>query len=385
LSENRVIIACAGSGKTTRLVSESLENRDRRIAIITYTNNNTREISERFGKRNSGVPKHVDVMTWFGFLLRECARPYQRSKYAEKRIESLLFVNQQSARYVKEADTGRYYFANGELIYSDKIAKFVVECEEKSARSVTKRLAQIYTDVFIDEFQDLAGWDLEVVRVFLQSGIRVTLVGDPRQHIYSTNPTSKNRHYLGTKVMELVEQWMRTGLCSVKCMSDTHRCNGAICDFSNALWPGMDEMTAVPNRVTEHDGVFLVGEKHMAEYMRRFNPQVLRYGRRTNTYGYEALNFGLAKGLQFERVLIVPTSAIRQYLQSGELNHIEKSREKLYVAVTRARHSVAFVYEGQSEIVPTRWEPIQPGHERAGRTPDLPADVPELPRAARNG
>ena len=103
-SENRVIIACAGSGKTKRLVTEALNRRARRIAIVTYTNNNTREIGKRFGELNSGVPKHVDVMTWFGFLLRECARPYQRAKYAEKRIESLLFVNDQSARYVEEAD-----------------------------------------------------------------------------------------------------------------------------------------------------------------------------------------------------------------------------------------------------------------------------------------
>ena len=133
-SENRAIIACAGSGKTTRLVQDALDNRDRRIAMVTYTNVNAREISKKFGELNSGVPNHVEVMTWFGFLLRECARPYERSKYSEKRIESILFVNQQSANYVSETNTKRHYFANGELVYSDKIAKFVVACEDKSAR-----------------------------------------------------------------------------------------------------------------------------------------------------------------------------------------------------------------------------------------------------------
>ena len=156
-SENRVIIACAGSGKTTRLVEEALDNRARRIALVTYTNNNAREISARFGQKNSGVPKHVDLMTWFGFLLRECARPYQRKKYTEKRIESLLFVNEQSAKYVKETDTEHHYFANGEFIYSDKISKFVIKCEAKSPQAVTARLEQIYTDLFIDEFQDNLG------------------------------------------------------------------------------------------------------------------------------------------------------------------------------------------------------------------------------------
>ena len=220
-SENRVVIACAGSGKTTRLVKESLASRDRRIAIVTYTNNNTAEIIKRFGELNSGVPGHVEVVTWFGFLLRECARPYQRSKYAEKRIESFRFMNQRSVPRISEANTRGHYFANGELIYSDKIAKFVVKCEEKSDQSVTARLRQIYTDIFIDEFQDLAGWDLDVISMFLQSGIRIALVGDPRQVTYSTNPSGKNTQFRGIKVVKLVEEWEQRGLCALERMSGT--------------------------------------------------------------------------------------------------------------------------------------------------------------------
>jgi len=357
LSENRVIIACAGSGKTTKLVTEALANRDRRIAMVTYTNNNTREIGKRFGEWNSGIPRHVDVMTWFGFLLRECARPYQRSKYVEKRIESLMFVNHQSAQYVQEADTRHHYFANGELIYSDKIARFAVECQKKSSKAVTARLGKIYTDVFIDEFQDLAGWDLEVIKMLLQSDIRVTLVGDPRQHIYSTNPSQKNKQYLGVRLVELVEEWEKNGLCSLDHMSATHRCSNAICEFSNALWPGMDAMTSLRNGTTDHDGVFLVAENVVAKYIQYYRPQVLRYDKNAKTYGYEAVNFGLAKGLQFDRVLIVPTAPIKKYLQTGMLYHVKKARERLHVAVTRARHSVAFVFDNQSPVVPNRWNP----------------------------
>lgn len=355
-SENRVIIACAGSGKTTRLVNEALTERDRRIAIVTYTNNNTREISKKFGELNSGIPEHVDVMTWFGFLLRECARPYQRAKYSEKRIESLLFVNQQSARYIAETDTNRHYFANGEFIYSDKIAKFVIECEDKSSTALTARLGQLYTDVFIDEFQDLAGWDLEVIEMLLQSGISVTLVGDPRQHIYSTNPSSKNNQYLGINVVKLVEEWERRGLCSVEYVSETYRCNTAICESSNALWPGMDGMRPLRSDTSGHDGVFLIGKDVIEKYIRLFKPQVLRYDKRANTYGCEALNFGVAKGLEFDRVLIVPTAPINRYLANGDVQKIEKSRDKFHVAVTRARHSVAFVYDGTSVVVTNRWQ-----------------------------
>lgn len=357
MNENTVIIACAGSGKTTRLVKEAIAARDRRIAIITYTNNNIREIVRRFGERNSGVPTHVDVVSWFGFLLRECARPYQRSKYSAARIDSILFVNEGSARYIKEIDTARHYFAGGDLIYSDKIAKFVVKCEEASAKAVTDRLSEVYTDVFVDEFQDLAAWDLGVIRLLLESRVRVTLVGDPRQHIYETNPSAKNSQYHGVGIVELVEEWRREGLCCIERMSETYRCHRSICEFANAMWPGMDAMTALQERVTGHDGVFLVGEDVVAEYIRRFDPQVLRYNRRAKSYGVEALNFGLAKGLEFARVLVVPTDPIKKYLCDGGVGHIERSRDRLHVAVTRAFHSVAFVYNGSSVVVGNRWLP----------------------------
>ncbi len=355
-SENRVIIACAGSGKTTGLITDALADRSRRIAIITYTNNNMREIGERFAEQNSGVPKHVDLVTWFAFLLRECARPYQRSKY-EKRIESLLFVNRQSALKIPEANVKRHYFANGELIYSDKIAKFVVECEKASSKAVTSRLEQIYTDVFIDEFQDLAGWDLEVIEMILKSRIRVTLVGDPRQHIYSTNPSRKNKQYIGIKLVKRAIQWEAEKLCSLKYMNANHRCGSEICEFSNRLWPGVDAMTSERSDSTEHDGVFLVAENAAADYIQRFRPQVLRHDKKAKTYGCEAVNFGLAKGLEFDRVLIIPTGPIKKYLKTGELDCLKKGTPRLHVAVTRARHSVAFVFNGDSPIVPNRWSP----------------------------
>ncbi len=358
LSENKVIIACAGSGKTTRLVNEALSGPDRRIAIIAYTNNNIREIVKRFGEKNSGVPKHVDVMTWFAFLLRECARPYQRAKYAAKRVESLLFVNGQSARYIAETDTAWHYFANGELIYSDKIAKFVVECEVASEGRVIRRLQQIYTDLYIDECQDLAGWDWNFIELLLQSPIRTYLVGDPRQSVLTTNPARKNQRYRKSGVTEQLAQWEAQGLCKIEMMNETRRCNREICEFVNKLWPGMDGMSPVSDERSGHDGVFLVAERNVGDYLQCFRPQVLRHGRRHNAPDYEraGLNFGVAKGMECERVLIVPTKPISKFLKSGDPSPL-KGKEKLHVAVTRAFHSVAFVHDGSSVVVSNRWAP----------------------------
>jgi len=362
-SNNSVVLACAGSGKTTYLVKEAIKRPHSRIAIITYTNNNRKGIIRKFGELNGGVPKHVDVGTWFSFLLRHGARPYQHDYCNERRIKSILFVERRSARGAAKTNTRRYYFASGDSIYSDKIAQFVIECEAASDHRVTRRLRQIYDDVFIDEFQDLAGWDLDLIEMFLKSDISVTLVGDPRQHIYSTNPSSKNKHYLGIKVCGLIEKWKKNGLCQAPRLNGSYRCNQAICTFANGLWAGSDnwvgddkmEMTPLIDDPTEHDGTFLVSERAVNDYIQRFRPQVLRHDKRATSYGCGAINFGLAKGLQFDRVLIVPTGPIRKYLKSGDVSTIDKARPRLHVAVTRARHSVGFVYDGPSPVVPTRW------------------------------
>jgi len=360
-SENRAIIACAGSGKTTRLVLDAIAAPDRRIAFVTYTINNTTGIVNSFGKWYGGMPKHVDVMTWFEFLLREGARPYQHAVYRDKRIESVKFVEGRSPWQYAESNTRRHYFCGGDLIYSDKIAKFIIRCEKASGGRVTVRLRQVYTDVFIDEFQDLTGEDLDFVELLLSSGIRVSLVGDPRQSILSTNRSRKNSRYRRVDVTKLLKLWEGRGLCQSEPMSETRRCNQAICDFANGLWPGMEEMTPKENVQTGHDGVFVVAHSAVEDYIRLFRPQVLRHQRRENAPPYEqaGLNFGVAKGMECDRVLIVPSGPIKKYLKTGKLEHVEKGKHKLHVAITRAFHSVAFVYDEPSVVVPNRWPPAE--------------------------
>lgn len=50
--------------------------------------------------------------------------------------------------------------------YSDKLSKFVFKYE-KSKGVVFDRLSRIYNYIFIDEVQDLAGYDLELIKAFI--------------------------------------------------------------------------------------------------------------------------------------------------------------------------------------------------------------------------
>ena len=109
--------------------------------------------------------------------------------------------------------------------------------------------------------------------------------------------------------------------------------------------------------ITGHDGVFVISEDKLHRYINHYNPVVLRYDRSANTYDYPARNFGNAKGLEFDRVLIIPHGPIRKYLQNGDLKDVAKSLEKFYVAVTRAKHSVGFLYDGKCSVGCIEWPP----------------------------
>jgi DNA helicase II / ATP-dependent DNA helicase PcrA len=83
-------------------------------------------------------------------------------------------------------------------------------------------------------------------------------------------------------------------------------------------------------------------------YVEKFQPTVLRWDRDSDTQGLQAMNFGLSKGSTFDRVLIFPPKTIVTYLISKDVSKLRpKTLAHLYVAVTRARHSVAFVVDGK--------------------------------------
>ena len=98
--EGEVIICAAGGGKTTRIVAQALSGAPSRSLIVTYTRNNEKEIRRRFYAKAPVIPSHVEVMTWFAFLLRELARPYRRVLH-DRRIDGLQWVEGRSVQYFR--------------------------------------------------------------------------------------------------------------------------------------------------------------------------------------------------------------------------------------------------------------------------------------------
>jgi len=100
--------------------------------------------------------------------------------------------------------------------------------------------------------------------------------------------------------------------------------------------------------VTGHDGVYVLSSCDLMEYVKRYRPTILRYNRKTKAEGLRALNFGISKGQSFERILIFPNGVIKDFLKTKNHDKLkDKTKALLYVAITRARYSVAFVYDDE--------------------------------------
>lgn len=371
MTQNKLIVAAAGAGKTTFLVNEALKIKDKRVLITTYTQANEAEIRKKIIEINKCVPSNITIQTWFSFLLQHGVKPFQGVLF-EKEITGLILVNSQSGikayrkpcnecktkRVVKancnkckepiffgeEKNFEQHYFTKELKIYSDKLSKFVFRCNEKSDGSVINRISRIYSHIFIDEIQDLAGYDLELLKLFFDCPSSIQIVGDPRQGTYSTNSAPKNKQFKKANIVNFFTDKIDNLIKDETSLLVNYRCNEQICDLSNKLFPNFQATTSGNKEITEHSGVFLIKEEDVDKYLEKFEPMQLRENKKTIVNeNYSVMNFGEAKGLSFDRVLIYPTTPFIEWLKDNNAELKETSRSKLYVAITRARHSVAFV------------------------------------------
>lgn len=359
MKTNKLIIAAAGSGKTTFLVNEALSQRKGNVLITTYTQANEAEIRKKFVELNGCVPSHVTIQTWFSALLQHGIRPYQGGLYDEK-IRGMHFVNEPSAVKYINKKTGfkvyygesdhfsKHYFTDDSKVFSDKISKLVIRCNERSDGAVIERLTKIFTHIFIDEIQDFAGYDLEILKLLLKSGSNILFVGDPRQVTYLTHIERKYDRYKEGRIKEFIQTECSRISCEIDevTLNVSHRNNAMICDYSSKLYSQFAPCRSNQHEVTGHDGLFLVKKQDVDFYLQRYNPVQLRDSlRETVNKNYKCVNFGESKGLTFERVLIFPTHPFTKWINNNSFELQPTSRSKLYVALTRAKYSVGIIYD----------------------------------------
>ncbi|MDP2365435.1 MAG: hypothetical protein Q8M94_16905 [Ignavibacteria bacterium] len=145
-------------------------------------------------------------------------------------------------------------------------------------------------------------------------------------------------------------------------LKKSHRNNKAICDYSSELYPEFEiaepcDCRECRSNVTEHEGIFLLKSEDVDKYIEKYKPVPQLVWDKTVKVSQNSLSitFGKSKGKTYDRVIIYPTENIKNWLrdkrfdftkvENGKRKKIKDVKEKFYVAITRARYSVAIVYD----------------------------------------
>ncbi len=343
--KSKFIIACAGSGKTTTIINETLETSDK-ILVTTFTDENCDEIKRKYYQKIGFIPINVVILPWFTFELRHLINPFRLS-FIDNDIKGINLVQSMSAPRTNQ-NSKNHYIDENDKIYSDKIALLSFKTLKEKGDRIFSRLRRLFKKIYIDEFQDFAGYDLEIVKELMENGFPVTLVGDPRQRTFSTHFSKKNKQYNEDK-----ETYIRNQ-CSSLCDIDTtslnysYRCPEQIITYASLIFPNLPiSHSNVPKN--DNDGIYIVLKHDTINFIQQEQGTVqLRLDSKTKTNNnYFTMTFGKSKGTTHENVLIYPTQKMKKAILLNDFNYIDSNiiKCKFYVALTRAKHKVGIVME----------------------------------------
>src|SRR5690606_37947100 len=141
-----------------------------------------------------------------------------------------------------ENEIDKHYFDPVRRVYSDKLPKLVIRCNEKSCGAVIDRISRVFPHVFVDEVQDLAGYDLDILAALARSPTRLLMVGDPRQVTYLTHHERRLRKYADGGIVDLLRNELPKKVpldIDETTLNRSHRNSAVICAVSSRLFPAL--------------------------------------------------------------------------------------------------------------------------------------------------
>lgn len=330
--DKQLILSVAGSGKTKYLVDKL--NLNSRFLIVTYTNNNFFNIKLRVIEKFGFLPENIKIFTYFSFLYSFCFRPFLGRQLKVKGVSYKICSNQYSkdrARYID--DFGR--------VYSNRLAKLIEV--EKATNDLIERLNKYFDVIMIDEIQDFAAHDFNFLANIIKSNNDVFFVGDFFQHTFDTSRDGSTRKNLHKSYKEYIRECKGLGLTiDTLTLDGSHRCSPTICNYVS-LNLGIRISS---KRRDETEIKFLDSKNDILEICNNDNIIKLFY-QNSHSYDIYSNNWGNSKGINnyCDVCVVLNQTTFKEYQKNSLLSLNEKTKNKLYVAITRCRGNLYFVEE----------------------------------------
>jgi len=334
--DKRVIFAVAGSGKTTFIINSL--SLDKRALILTYTENNFHHLRNKIIEKFGYMPENITVQTYFTFLYSFCYKPFLHYKYRSKGIN--WEVPPSFTLKLRRTD-GRFYLDGSSRLYSNRIAKLVEM--ENVIGYVRDRLCKYYDQYFVDEVQDFGGHDFNLLKEICKAELDVCLVGDFYQHTFDTSRDGNTNRNLYEDFERYKQHFQDVGVTpDTSTLSHSWRCTPDVCQFiSEMLGINIESHKGETSEVVQITDDALIEEKF------RCDATIKLFFKNHSKYSCFSQNWGKSKGLDhyYDVCIALYPAAIKAY-QNGNFSSLPaSSRNKLYVACTRANNSIYFVEE----------------------------------------
>lgn len=335
--DKRVVFAVAGSGKTSSII-DSLTV-DSRCLIITYTENNTRHLKNRVIDKFGEIPVGIRIYSYFTFLYSFCFRPLCGYELKTKGINFNFPLPQYAQRSKK--DTRDHYIDKSGRLYANRIAKLLIEFDV--VPDLIQRIEKFYDSVFIDEVQDFAANDFNLICALAKANLEMRLVGDFYQHTFDTSRDGNTQKSLHDCFDKYCEKLKKSGFdIDLTSLSNSYRCSPSVCAF-------VSENLGIEILSHREDEVVVGYVDNIGEIDSILNNDsvVKLFYQKSDSYAGNTANWGSTKGLDhFQDVCVVLNPTTLKAFYNANLDQLNPTtKNKLYVACTRAKGNLYFVSE----------------------------------------
>ncbi len=333
--DKKLILAVAGSGKTTEIINKI--NFNDKTIIVTYTDNNYNNIKDRIIKKFKNIPPNIRIYTYFTFLYKFCFAPIKKN-LETKGIEYTQIRN----RYLSANNLNYYMNLKSKKMYHSRLAKL---CNEKFIKDIQNRLEKFFDNIYIDEIQDFSGHDFNFVLNMIKCNCNIFLVGDFYQHTYDTSRDGSVNKNLYSSYDAYIDMFKKNNpdlLIDSTEFLKSKRCSKEVCLFIK------DHLEINIESFFEHSSqvIEVQGKTEIEKIVNSDNIIKLFYQNSKKYNINKADNWGNSKGSTFENVCIVLNEKSYKLYKMNKLFDLPIiTKNKLYVACSRPTKNLYIVNE----------------------------------------
>lgn len=334
--DKTIILSVAGSGKTSHIVNNL--NLEKRFLIITYTINNIKNIRLDIINKFGYFPSNIDLFSYFTFLHSFCFKPFLSYKIKSTGIcwdFPPLYTNR-----IKR-DKAAFYLTKDRRLYHNRIAKLLEQFNVLD--DIKARLEKYYDYLYIDEIQDFAGHDFNLLKHVLKAKLEIELVGDFYQHTFDTSRDGNTNIRLHDDYQRYIKEFKNAGInINSEYLNKSWRCSPTVCEYiTNNL------KIEIYSHKKEETKIELITDDKIVDNIYYNNKIIKLFYQESSKYKCYSKNWGDCKGENcYNDICVVLNKTTYNNYENGKLCDLNPStKNKLYVALSRARGNVYIIEE----------------------------------------